>query len=124
MEALSQLSGQRISGGAVAMGAMDAYYAKQAQNACGEKEEARQSEIEREVHRLLLTAEKLEGLVNKTVKTVEKVTRGEMKDVAVSGTAAVTPVPATVLGRDLDSINGRLQSSMSILQSTIQRIEL
>jgi hypothetical protein len=88
------------------------------------KPDVRQGEIEREIHRLLVTAETLESLVDKAVKTVEKVTRGEPETLSGGKGAVESPIPATMLGRDLDSINGRLQSSMNILQSTIQRIEL
>jgi len=86
--------------------------------------DVRQTEVEREMHKLLVTAEALESLVDKAVKAVEKVTRAEPKTAEGVGAAVVSVVPSTMLCRDLDSINGRLQSSMNILQSTIQRIEL
>ncbi len=84
-------------------------------------QDVRQSEIEGQVHDLLNTAEILEKCVAVLLNRIEKVTTSEPKS------EGKNPVPCqvmnTILGR-LDSINGRIQSSISTLQSTIQRIEL
>lgn len=104
----------------------DSYYAKAAQDrgsVIGENQQIRQSEIEAQMHRLLNTSESLEKCVAVLLGRIEKVTAQDSK---TKGDAEKPnpPVPATMLGRDLASINGRIQNAITTMQSAIQRIEL
>lgn len=83
-----------------------------------------QSEIERGLRKLLDTAEELDATVEKLVGRIEKVTRTPHPVGGPAGDGKLNACPATILGRDLDGLNDRIRSSMNILQSTIQRIEL
>lgn len=86
-------------------------------------EPATQSEVERELRKLLDTAEELDAVVGKLVGRIEKATRTEPA-MPTAGEPAVAACPGTMLGRDLDGLNRRIRGSMAILLSTIQRIEL
>lgn len=89
----------------------------------GRGAEVRQSEIESQVHRLLGAAETLDKCVAHLLGKIEKVTTQEQK--ADGGSEKLNrPVLGTSLGRDLDSINARIQNTINTLQSTTQRIEL
>jgi len=87
-----------------------------------EGELTRQSDVGREVSRLIQAADTLEQFVELLGKKTEKITRDE--NTAAKNESAPAPVPATMLGRDLDAITGRLTRSMNILYSNIDRIEL
>jgi len=121
MDIQMQQAQGRIAG--ASLGNSDAYYAKQAQNACAGQIQ-QQSEIERETDKLRSTAEALEMVVGKLLGSIEKVTRTEPQSPSGELKGGLAPVAATILGRNMDSINGQLRQSINILQSTIQRIEL
>lgn len=84
-----------------------------------------QSEVQRQMTKLLDTAEALDATASKLIACVDKVTRPEppMPTGPVND-QKLAACPSTILGRDLDSINNRIRNTMASLQSTIQRIEL
>ena len=92
---------------------------------CGTVDQAiQQPEIARQLQKLLETAEMLDAVAAKLVARIERITRPEPKGGAKAVEGAIVVCPATILGRDLDSINTRIRATMMSLQSTIQRIEL
>lgn len=99
------------------------YQAKMRHSQAGQ--ESQQSEVERELRKLLETAEELDNTASKLIACIEKVTRPEPP--VGASTAAdnrLAACPGTTLGRDLDGLNNRFRATMTALQSTIQRIEL
>lgn len=106
---------------------MSAIYGQVAgQAACGYVGESavHQSEVERELRKLLETAEELDNTASKLIGCIEKVTRPEPPASASTADGRLAACPGTTLGRDLDGLNNRFRATMTVLQSTIHRIEL
>ena len=83
-----------------------------------------QSEVQRQMTKLLDTAEALDATAAKLVARIERIVRPEPKSGEQATEGALVACPSTILGRDLDSLNNRIRATMVSLQSTIQRIEL
>ena len=81
------------------------------------------TEVERELSKLRETAEILDITVGKLCGRIESVVRSEPPS-ADATKGDLNAAASTILGRNLASLNGQLRSSMAILESTIQRIEL